>query len=132
MFDERFNVINEPFKTLFCPSDKTDFEMPLGWKNLKKLLLLRKEVRQVVNKLNQKLLFENRQYKDCMWFFEEMSMLRDDVNEWQCVEVRDKTFKLMSHMLRLVSTSMESAEETGFVDNIPLLMIKLRMKSGRI
>ena len=106
--------------------------MPLGWKNLKKLLLLRKEVRQVVNELNQKLLFENRQYKDCMWFFEEMSMLRDDVNEWQCVEVRDKTFKLMSHMLRLVSTSMESAEETGFVDNIPLLMIKLKIKSARI
>ena len=67
-----------------------------------------------------------------MWFFEEMSLLRDYVNEWQCVEVRDKTFNLMSHMLRLVSTSMESAEETGFVDNIPLLMIKLRMKSGRI
>ena len=124
--------INEPFKTLFCPSDKTDFEMPLGWKNLKRLLLLRKEVRQVVNELNQKLLFENRQYKDCMWFFEEMSILREYVNEWQCVEVRDKTFKLMSHMLTLVSTSMESAEETGFVENIPLLIVKLKMKSGRI
>ena len=132
MFDERFNVINEPFKTLFCPSDKTDFEMPLGWKNLKRLILLRKEVRQVVHELNQKLLYGNTQWQDCMWFFEEMSMLRDYVTEWQCVEVRDKTFNLMSHMLRLVTTSMESAEHTGFVENIPLLMIKLRMKSGRI
>ena len=121
------------FKLYFCLQiKKKAFEMPLGWKNLKKLLLLRKEVRQVVNELNQKLLFENRQYKDCMWFFEEMSILREYVNEWQCVEVRDKTFKLMSHMLTLVSTSMESAEETGFVDNIPLLIIKLKMKTGRI
>ena len=121
------------FKLYFCLQiKKKEFEMPLGWKNLKRLILLRKEVRQVVNELNQKLLFENRQYKDCMWFFEEMSILREYVNEWQCVEVRDKTFKLMSHMLTLVSTSMESAEETGFVENIPLLIVKLKMKSGRI
>ena len=121
------------FKLYFCLQiKKKEFEMPLGWKNLKRVLLLRKEVRQVVHELNQKLLFENRQYKDCMWFFEEMSILREYVNEWQCVEVRDKTFKLMSHMLTLVSTSMESAEETGFVENIPLLIIKLKMKTGRI
>ena len=81
MFDERFNVINEPFKTLFCPSDKTDFEMPLGWKNLKRLILLRKEVRQVVHELNQKLLYGNTQWQDCMWFFEEMSMLREAITK---------------------------------------------------
>ena len=121
------------FKLYFCLQiKKKEFEMPLGWKNLKRLILLRKEVRQVVHELNQNLLYGNTQWQDCMWFFEEMSMLRDDVNEWQCVEVRDKTFKLLSHMLTLVTTSMESAEETGFVENIPLLMIKLKMKSGRI
>ena len=121
------------FKLYFCLQiKKKEFEMPLGWKNLKRLILLRKQVRQVVHELHQKLLFENSQWKDCMWFFEEMSLLRDYVNEWQCVEVRDKTFNLMSHMLRLVTTSMESAEETGFVENIPLLIIKLKMKTGRI
>ena len=119
------------FKLYFCLQiKKKEFEMPLGWKNLKRLILLRKEVRQVVHELHQK--FENSQWKDCLSFFEDISLIRESVNEWQCVEVRDKTFNLMSHMLRLVSTSMESAEETGFVDNIPLLMIKLRMKSGRI
>ena len=121
------------FKLYFCLQiKKKEFEMPLGWKNLKRLILLRKEVRQVVHELHQKLLFENSQWKDCMWFFEEMSLLRNYVNEWQCLEVRDKTFNLMSHMLRLVTTSMESAEETGFVENIPLLIIKLKMKTGRI
>ena len=121
------------FKLYFCLQiKKKEFEMPLGWKNLKRLILLRKQVRQVVHELHQKLLFENSQWKDCMWFFEEMSLLRNYVNEWQCVEVRDKTFNLMSHMLRLVTTSMESAEETGFVENIPLLIIKLKMKTGRI
>ena len=121
------------FKLYFCLQiKKKEFDMPLGWKNLKRLILLRKEVRQVVHELHQKLLFENSQWKDCMWFFEEMSLLRNYVNEWQCLEVRDKTFNLMSHMLRLVTTSMESAEETGFVENIPLLIIKLKMKTGRI
>ena len=121
------------FKLYFCLQiKKKEFEMPLGWKNLKRLILLRKQVRQVVHELHQKLLFENSQWKDCMWFFEEMSLLRNYVNEWQCLEVRDKTFNLMSHMLRLVTTSMESAEETGFVENIPLLIIKLKMKTGRI
>ena len=121
------------FKLYFCLQiKKKEFEMPLGWKNLKRLILLRKQVRQVVHELHQKLLFENSQWKDCMWFFEEMSLLRNYVNEWQCVEVRDKTFNLMSHMLRLVTTSMELAEETGFVENIPLLIIKLKMKTGRI
>ena len=106
--------------------------MPLGWKNLKRLLLLRKEVCQVVHELHQNLLFENSHGKDCLCFFEDISLIRESVNDWQCVEVRDKTFKLLSHMLTLVTTSMESAEETGFVDNIPLLMIKLKMKTGRI
>ena len=121
------------FKLYFCLQiKKKEFEMPLGWKNLKRLLLLRKEVRQVVYELNKKLLFGNSQWKDCLSFFEDISLIRESVNEWQCVEVRDKTFKLLSHMLTLVTTSMESAEETGFVDNIPLLIIKLKMKTGRI
>ena len=67
-----------------------------------------------------------------MNFFEEISMLRESLNAWECLEVKDKTFTLLTHMLRFVSTEMESAEATGFVENIPLFIIKLKMKSGKI
>lgn len=106
--------------------------MPLGWKNVKLLLLLRKKIRQDIQELKQKLLLGNSHWKDCMYFFEEISLLRESVNAWECLEVKYKTFKLLTHMLRLVSTEMESAEATGFVENIPLFIMKVKMKSGKI
>ena len=126
--------ITSRFKLYFCLQIKqiTDFEMPLGWKNLKLVLLLRKKIRQDIQELKQSLLFRNSHWKDCMNFFEEISMLRESLNAWECLEVKDKTFTLLTHMLRFVSTEMESAEATGFVENIPLFIIKLKMKSGKI
>ena len=74
--------------------------MPLGWNNLKRVLLLRKKVRQDVHELKQKLLFRNSHWKDCLYFFEEISMIRESVNAWESLEVKDKTFQLLTHMLR--------------------------------
>ena len=85
-----------------------------------------------MQQLKENLLFRNIHYKHLLNLFDEMSLVRDSLNTWQCQQLKDKTFKLLNMVLKLVSEKMENCELSGFVDNIELVIMKLKLKMGKI